>query len=59
MGEDIELRGIFEEAELCAGDVILAAPAPSESEPESCCTRLLRLVPLAFRCKFDASIAFE
>ena len=47
------------DTEPCAGDVILAEPAPSGSKPESCCTRLLRLVPRAVRIKFDAYIAFE
>ena len=47
------------ESEPCADDVILAAPTPPEPEPESCCARLLRLVPRAVRIKFDAYITFE
>ena len=47
------------ETESYAGDVILAAPAPPELEPESCCARLLRLIPRSVRIKVDAYITFE
>ena len=40
-------------------DILLAEPAQSDPEPDSCCARLLRRLPRSFRVRLDATCEFS